>query len=157
MAGTPAKVTIPRLEGARVALVAAPYHRRIHELLRSGALRVLEAAGATAVELQVPGALEIPPAVAAAARFGRFDAYVALGCVVRGETFHFELVALESARGLMRLAVERELAIGNGILTVDDLAQAERRADPEGEDKGGWAAYAALSLLALKHRLEADR
>ncbi len=152
MAGTPELVEIPRLPGARVLLVTAPYHRAVCEMLRRGAARVLRAAEAAYEEVTVPGALEIPPAIAIAERERPFDAYVALGCVIRGETFHFELVAQESCRGLVELAVARGLALGNGILTVDRLAQAERRADPEGEDKGGWAAWAALSLLCLRQR-----
>ncbi len=154
MAGTPQEGEIPRLPGARVLLVEAPYHPEIHALLRAGAERVLARAGAEVARVGVPGALEVPAAIALAARHGGFDAYVALGCVVRGETFHFEIVALESARGLTELAVREGLCIGNGILTVDHLDQARRRADPAGEDKGGFAARAALMLLAWRRRLE---
>ncbi len=157
MAGTPDTGEIPHLPGVRVLLVAAPYHREIHALLETGARRVLARAGARVETVTVPGALEIPAAVALADRHGGFDAYVALGCVVRGETFHFEIVALESARGLTELAVRGGLCIGNGILTVDRLDQARRRADPDGEDKGGFAARAALTLLAWRRRLEAGR
>jgi 6,7-dimethyl-8-ribityllumazine synthase len=99
----------------------------------------------------VPGALEIPAAVALAAESGRYDGYVALGVVIRGETYHFEIVAGESARGLMALTLDG-LAIGNGILTVEDEAQALVRADPAQKDKGGEAAKAALALLDLRRR-----
>jgi 6,7-dimethyl-8-ribityllumazine synthase len=150
MAGTPEIASIPVLAGARVLLVEAPYHARVCGLLREGARRVLERARVEIVHRTVPGALEIPAAVAIAAESARFDAYVAIGCVVRGETIHFELVAGESCRGLVELAVRRGLAVGNGILTVDEERQALVRADPEGEDKGGFAALAALRLLELR-------
>jgi len=125
--------------------------------------RALEAArrgGATAAEagvsvehLIVPGALEIPPAIAVANHARRFDAYVALGCVIRGETTHYELVAGESCRGLMDLGIRDRALIGNGILTVENEAQALVRADPAQGDKGGDAAMAALALLAWRERL----
>lgn len=156
MAGTPTAGPVPVLEGARVLLIEAPYHARIAALLRRGAMRVLERARVSVTHRTVPGALEIPAAVAVAADSGRFDAYVAIGCVIRGETIHFELVASESCRGLVELAVRRGLAIGNGILTVDDERQALVRADPDGEDKGGFAALAALSLLQLRREFGAQ-
>ena len=104
----------------------------------------------------MPGALEIPPAIALAGRSERFDAFVALGCVIRGETTHYELVAGESARGLMDLGVRTGLLIGNGILTVENEPQALERADPRRQDKGGAAAVAALALLGLRRRLGPD-
>lgn len=150
MAGTPDIAHVPLLEGARVLLVEAPYHERVCERLREGARRVLARSRSLVTHRTVPGALEIPAAIAIAAAGGRFDAYVALGCVIRGETIHFELVAGESCRGLVELGVRLGLAIGNGILTVDNETQALVRADPDGEDKGGFAALAALRLLELR-------
>lgn len=157
MAGTPKAEEIPHLPGCRVLLVAAPYHAEIVAMLEEGARRVLAAAGAVVERVEVPGALEIPAAVALAHRLRRFDAHVALGCVVRGETFHFEIVATESARGLTELAVREGVIVGNGILTVDTPEQARVRADPAGEDKGGHAALAALRLLALRRAWEGGR
>jgi len=157
MARTPRAEAIPHLPGCRVLLVAAPYHAEIVALLEEGARRVLAAAEAQVERVAVPGALEIPAAVALAHRLCRFDAFVALGCVIRGETFHFEIVAMESARGLTDLAVREGVIVGNGILTVDTPEQARLRADPVGEDKGGHAALAALRLLELRRRWEAGR
>jgi 6,7-dimethyl-8-ribityllumazine synthase len=155
MAGAGTAAAIPRLPGARVLLVEARFHAHINDLLLAGARAALEAAGAEATHLVVPGALEVPPAIAIAhaSGRGRFDAYVALGCVIRGETTHYELVAGESCRGLMDLGARERLAIGNGILTVEDEAQAIARADPAQGDKGGGAAVAALTLLAWARAL----
>lgn len=154
MAGTADPTTLPGdLGPVAVLLVVAPYHRQVSDLLLVGAERVLRAAGATTEIAEVPGALEIPPAVAIASRCGRFDAFVALGCVIRGETTHYDLVAGESCRGLVELGIRERLAIGNGILTVENLAQALERADPARQDKGGHAARAALALVALGRRL----
>ena len=100
--------------------------------------------------MTVPGALEIPAAIRLALAGGGYDAFVALGCVIRGETSHYDIVAGESARGLMELALRHEALIGNGILTTDSGAQARVRADPDGKDKGGAAARAALALLQVK-------
>ena len=143
-----------RLDGGRLLIVEARYDGDIGAMLFAGAARAIQAAGAAFESLEVPGALEIPIAVAiaveAAAAKGRpYEGVVALGCVVRGETFHFEIVAAESARALMDLGVARRLPIGNGILTVEDLPQAEERADPQKGDKGGDAARAAIALAAL--------
>jgi 6,7-dimethyl-8-ribityllumazine synthase len=149
MAGAGARQAIPRAQGARVVIVEARFHAAIGARLVAGARAALAAAGAVVSHRVVPGALEIPAAIARLHATGAYDAYVALGCVVRGETFHFEIVAGESARGLVDLGTRHGLAIGNGILTVDTLAQAEARADPAGQDKGGAAAVAALALLAL--------
>jgi 6,7-dimethyl-8-ribityllumazine synthase len=140
--------------GARILLVEARFQPEISDLLVAGARSRLAAAKVEVEHIRVPGALEIPLAAAivldAAAKTTKpFDGVVALGCVIRGETFHFEIVAGESARGLMQLGVSRGVAIGNGILTVDNEAQALARARPEEGDKGGEAASAALALVRL--------
>jgi 6,7-dimethyl-8-ribityllumazine synthase len=134
----------------RILIVEARFYAHINDLLLAGARRVLEAAGAEVTQVVVPGALEIPPAVAMAQESGRFDAYVALGCVIRGETTHYDTVANESARALMDLAVTHRLAVGNGILTVENEAQAWARARVSEMNKGGAAAEAALAMIALK-------
>ncbi|WP_448585333.1 6,7-dimethyl-8-ribityllumazine synthase [Thermaurantiacus sp.] len=131
---------------ARILIVGAGFYARILEAQLAAARAAIEAAGHGHETVIVPGALEIPPAIALAAGTGRHDAYVALGCVIRGETFHFEVVATESARGLMALALDG-LAIGNGILTVETEAQARARIAKAGE-----AATAALALLDLRAR-----
>jgi 6,7-dimethyl-8-ribityllumazine synthase len=153
-----AHAAAPRLEGARFLIVEARYYDAIGSMLLDGARAAFDAAGASFEVVGVPGALEIPAAIAiafdAAAAAGRpYDGAIALGCVIRGETFHFEIVAGESARALIDMSVARKLALGNGILTVDALAQAEERADPRRGDKGGDAARAALSLALLKRGL----
>ena len=150
--------TAPRLEGGRFLIVEARYYDAIGADLLAGATRAIEAASATYDLVSVAGALEIPAGMAialdAAKAAGRaYDGAVALGCVVRGETFHFEIVAGESARALMDMSVERRLALGNGILTTETIAQAEERADPERGDKGGDAASAAIGLAHLARRL----
>ncbi|GBD43667.1 6,7-dimethyl-8-ribityllumazine synthase 1 [bacterium HR40] len=155
MAGTPELAEIPVLAGARVLLVEAAYHPRITALLREGAMRVLRRAKVEVDHRLVPGALEIPIAIAMAVRTTRYEACVAIGCVIRGETIHFDLVAGESCRGLVELGIRHALPIGNGILTVDNEHQALQRADPAGEDKGGFAALAALRLLELRRSLGA--
>ena len=147
--------------GGRFLIVEARYYDEVGAMLFEGARAALEAAGASIETLSVPGALEIPAGIAialdAASAAGRpFDGAIALGCVIRGETFHFEIVAGESARALMEMSVARKLALGNGILTVETLAQAERRADPKRGDKGGDAARAALALAALMRSLGAS-
>ena len=136
---------------ARVLIAEARFYPHLNDLLLAGARAAIEAAGHEHETITVPGALELPAAIALAAESGRFDAYVALGIVIRGETFHFEIVAGESARGIMALTLDA-LAVGNGILTVEDEAQAIVRADPKKGDKGGDAARAALALLELKRR-----
>ena len=136
-----------------ILLVEAPYYAHIAGDLRRGAERALAAAGATHECVAVPGAFEIPAAIATAARAGgRFDGFVALGCVIRGETTHYDHICAESARGLQDLAVRHGLAIGYGILTVENEAQALLRASPDGRDKGGEAVRACLALVALKRR-----
>lgn len=149
---TAAALALPEFDRpVRVLLIVAPFHRDIAEGLLAGARGVLDAAGAWHETVEVPGALEIPTAVALAARSGHFDGFVALGCVIRGETTHYETVANDSSRGLTLLGVQG-ICIGNGILTVENKAQAVVRADPAGEDKGGGAAAAALHLVALARR-----
>ena len=135
---------------ARVLIVEARFYAHLNDLLLEGAKAAL--ADHEIEVVAVPGALEVPAAVALAAETGRFDAYVALGVVIRGETYHFEIVAGESARGLMALSLDG-LPIGNGVLTVEDEAQALARADPAQKDKGGEAAKAALAMLALRQSL----
>jgi len=156
MAGTPDIVDLPELPGARILVVEARYHEAINDLLLEGAKGVLVRAGAEMAHLVVPGALEIPPAIRIAHEFdAEIAGFVALGCVIRGETTHYELVAGDSCRGLMDLGTGLGLAIGNGILTVENEAQALERADPTRQDKGGHAALAALTLAAFRRRLEA--
>jgi 6,7-dimethyl-8-ribityllumazine synthase len=131
-------------------IVEARFYDEIADLLLEGARRALTAAGANFERVTVPGALEVPAAIRLALEGADYDAFVALGCVIRGETSHYDVVASESARGLMDLAVERGALIGNGILTTDNGRQARLRADPDGKDKGGAAARAALALLQIK-------
>ncbi|GLR46786.1 6,7-dimethyl-8-ribityllumazine synthase [Sphingomonas astaxanthinifaciens] len=136
---------------AHVLIVEARFYAHLNDLLLAGARAAIEKAGHTHETLTVPGALEIPGAIAAAAESEAFHAYVALGVIIRGETYHFEVVSNESARGIMDLTLAG-LAVGNGILTVENEAQALVRADPAELDKGGAAAEAALALLALAER-----
>ena len=149
------------LDGVRILIVEARFYEDIADALLVGAIRVLQAAGAAYERVSVPGSLEVAPAIAIAAnaaeRSGRpYDGAVALGCVIRGETLHFEIVAQESARALLDLSVARRMPIGNGILTVETNAQAWARARADEADKGGDAARAALSLVRLKRRLAGD-
>ncbi|MGY2734346.1 6,7-dimethyl-8-ribityllumazine synthase [Sphingomonas sp. UYP23] len=136
---------------AKLLIVEARFYDHLNDLLLEGARAAIEAAGHTHETITVPGALEIPGAVALAAETGLYDGFVALGVVIRGETYHFEIVAGESARGLMALSMDG-LAIGNGILTTEDEAQALTRARKSEKDKGGEAAKAALAMMALKAR-----
>jgi 6,7-dimethyl-8-ribityllumazine synthase len=136
---------------ARVLIVEARFYEALNDLLLEGAREAIEEAGHRHETVTVPGALEIPAAIAMAAETGRFDAFVALGVVIRGETYHFEVVANESARAIMALTLDG-LAIGNGILTVENEAQALARARRDEKDKGGEAAKAALVMMALKER-----
>jgi 6,7-dimethyl-8-ribityllumazine synthase len=145
-------------EGVRVLIVEARYYDDIADALLAGATKALKQAAAAFDCVSVPGALEIPTAIAialdAAARRRRgYDGAVALGCVIRGDTIHFEIVSQLSAQGLMDLSVARTIPIGNGIITVDNEAQAWARARVAEQDKGGDAARAALSLIDLKRRL----
>jgi len=136
---------------ATILLVEARFYPHLNDMLLDGARKAIEVAGHKHETLTVPGALEIPGAIALAARSGRFCAFVGLGVVIRGETYHFEVVSNESARGIMRLT-EEGYAIGNGILTVESEAQALVRCDPEQLDKGGAAAKAALALFDLREQ-----
>lgn len=134
---------------ARFLIVEARFYDHLNDMLIAGARVALEQAGHEIEQLVVPGALEIPGAIAVAAESGRYDAFVALGVVIRGETWHFEIVAGESARGIMALTMDG-IAIGNGILTVENEAQAIERADPARLNKGGGAAEAAMALLTIQ-------
>jgi 6,7-dimethyl-8-ribityllumazine synthase len=136
---------------ARILIVEARFYDHLNDLLIDGARNAIEDAGHVHETLTVPGALEVPGAIAFAAESGRYDAFVALGVVIRGETYHFEIVSNESARGIMALALDG-LAVGNGILTVENEAQALTRARRTEKDKGGEAAKAALAMLDLKQR-----
>ena len=139
---------------ARFLIVEARFYSPLNDMLIAGARAALEADGHEAEVITVPGAPEIPAAIAMAAESGRYDGFVAIGVVIRGETYHFEIVAGESARGIMALTMDG-IAIGNGILTVENEDQAIVRADPVQKDKGGEAAKAALALLKLAGRFAA--
>ena len=132
-------------------IVVAPYYRDIADNLVAGAKAKAAAVGAEVDVLEVPGALEIPSAIAMAGRLADFDGYVALGCIIRGETTHYDTVCNDSSRGLMMLGLGGS-CIGNGILTVENRDQAVVRADPAGQDKGGGAALAALHLIAISRK-----
>ncbi len=136
---------------AHLLIAEARFYAHLNDMLLAGARAAIEEAGHTHETVTVPGALELPGTLALAEGSGRFDAFVGLGVVIRGETYHFEIVAGESARGLMALTMDG-LPVGNGVLTVENEAQAIIRADPAQGDKGGDAARAALALLALKER-----
>ena len=139
---------------ATILIVEARFYDHLNDLLLEGARAAIEAAGHEHETVTVPGALELPAAIALAAETEQFDGYVALGIVIRGETYHFEIVAGESARGIMALTLDG-LAIGNGILTVEDEAQALARARPDEKDKGGEAAKAAIAMMALRRHFAA--
>jgi 6,7-dimethyl-8-ribityllumazine synthase len=149
------------LKGVRILIVESGYYEDIADTLLAGATRALEAAHATFDVVTVPGALEIPQAIALALDAARgakaYDGVVALGCVVRGETGHYDIVAGESARALMDIGVACGVPVGNGILTVDTAAQARARSALDKGDKGGTAARAALALVRLKRRLATPR
>lgn len=136
---------------ARFLIVEARFYAHLNDQLIAGARKALEAEGHAVEVVTVPGALEIPGAIALAAESGRYDGFVAIGVVIRGETYHFEIVAGESARGIMALTMDG-IAIGNGILTVENETQAQIRADPAQKNKGGEAAAAAMALLKLRER-----
>jgi 6,7-dimethyl-8-ribityllumazine synthase len=141
-----------RSSSPHILIVEARFYDSISDQLLSGAAAALREAGVTFETLAVPGALEIPPAIRIASESKKYDGYVALGCVLRGETYHFEVVANESARGITDLGVHYGLCVGNGILTCETGAQAVTRADIKGENKGAAAALAALSLIAIRSR-----
>ena len=136
---------------AHILIAEARFYAHLNNLLLTGARAAIEGAGHSHETITLPGALELPGAISLADESGGFDAFVALGVVIRGETYHFEIVAGESARGIMALTMDG-IAVGNGILTVENEAQARARADPAHMNKGGEAAKAALALLALKTR-----
>jgi len=145
-------------KGARILIVEARFYDEIADALLAGAVAALKDASASVDRISVPGSLEIAPAIAIAVdaaqrRRRRYDGVVALGCVIRGETIHFEIVSHQSAQALMQLSVARGLPIGNGIITVENEAQAFARARMDEQDKGGDAARAALALVALKRKL----
>lgn len=146
-------------ENIRVLVVEARFYDDLADELLKGATAAITAFGADYDVVTVPGALEAPAVVALAEEGGhrpagtRYDGYIALGCVIRGETYHFEIVANESARGLMDLAIGKKLAIGNGILTVEDEDQAWARARVTEGDKGGFAARACLDMISIRRRL----
>lgn len=142
----------------RILIVEARFYDDLADALLAGATAALQAEGAEFDKITVPGALEIPGAIAMANASGHaagraYDGYVALGCVIRGETAHFDVVANESARGLMDLSVQQRLAIGNGILTVENEDQAWERARADRLDKGGGAAKAAIAMTRLRRQL----
>ena len=138
----------------RILIVEARFYPHISDALYDGAAHALDIAGAIVERVEVPGALEIPAAIGLAAE--HYDGFVALGCVIRGETYHFEIVAGESARGLTDLVIQNGLCIGNGILTVENEAQALHRARREELDKGGDAARACIALVKLRARFGSD-
>ena len=158
-AATPAAKSAPKREGLHMLVVEARYYLGIADELLTGAKKTLDETGATYDVITVPGALEIPAAIAmavGAAERGKrpYDGAIALGCVIQGETYHFDIVANESARGLMQLSLERELPLGNGILTVDNELQAKERLGGEHGHKGVDAARAALVMARLKRGLK---
>lgn len=132
-------------------IVAAPYYREIADQLIAGAEEAVSAVGGRSELVEVPGALEIPTAIGLASGAGQYDGFVALGCIIRGETTHYETVCNDSSRGLMLLGLDG-VCVGNGILTVETIEQAQERARVDGFNKGGGAAEAALHLVALKRR-----
>lgn len=151
--------TLPRPtfdKPVKLLMVVAPFYREIADHLIAGAKAECEAVNASHDLVEVPGALEIPAAIGIAERLSNFDGYVALGCVIRGETSHYETVCNDSSRGLTLLGLQG-LCIGNGILTVENMDQAEARADPERMNKGAGAAAAALHLIALTRKWGAPR
>ena len=139
----------------KLLIVVAPYYKDIADQLVEGARAVAAACGAQADLIEVPGALEVPTAIAMAERLAKYDGYVALGCVIRGETTHYDTVCNDSSRALSLLGLQGA-AIGNGILTVENRAQAEVRAEAAGQNKGGGAAAAALHLIALSRKWAGD-
>lgn len=154
MAGHETHYTLPRAafdKPVKLLIVVAPYYKDIADNLIAGAKAEIEAAGGTWDIAEVPGALEVPTAIAMADRYSNFDGYVALGCVIRGETTHYDTVCNDSSRAIQLMGLQG-LCIGNGILTVENRTQAEVRADPADQNKGGGAAAAALHLIALSRK-----
>lgn len=139
----------------KVLVIEARFYDHISDMLLEGALDALGAAGADVLKVTVPGALEIPHVISYAEKAGAgYDAYVALGCVIRGETTHYDYVCQESARAIMDLAVDQQLVIGNGIITVENESQAIARADKKQKDKGGFAASAAVTMVEIRNELK---
>ena len=136
-----------------ILVIDAPYYEALANALLDGATHVLDEAGATYERVSVPGVLEVPAALEMAVESGRFDGFVTLGVVIRGETTHYDIVAFESARAIMDQTVRHRLALGNGIQTVENEAQAWARAKRSEKDKGGGAARAALDMIALREKL----
>lgn len=154
MAGHESHYILPRPRfdtPVKLLIVVAPYYKDIADNLIAGAKAEIEAAGGSWDIAEVPGALEVPTAIAMADRYSNFDGYVALGCVIRGETTHYDTVCNDSSRAIQLMGLQG-LCIGNGILTVETRPQAEVRADPEDQNKGGGAAAAALHLIALSRK-----
>ncbi len=150
-------LALPRFDRpAKLLIVVAPYYRDIADNLIAGARATAADCAADVDLVEVPGALEVPTAIAMAERMAKYDGYVALGCVIRGETTHYETVCNDSSRALSLLGLQGA-CIGNGILTVETMAQAQVRADPQGQNKGGGAAAAALHLIALARRWAAPK
>lgn len=143
-------------ERPRILIVEARYYEAIADEMARGAIAALESAGAAFERITVPGAFEIPAAVQMAVQTGSYNGYVALGCVIRGETTHYDYVCGESARGLQDLAIRHAIAVGYGIITVENEAQAWDRARVDRQDKGGGAARACLNMLALRRRFNLD-
>jgi 6,7-dimethyl-8-ribityllumazine synthase len=143
-------------DAPHLLIVEGRFYDTLSDALLEGAKAAIEAAGATFDVVTVPGALEVPAAISFALEGEAYDGFVALGVVIRGETYHFEIVANESSRGLMHLSIEENAAIGNGILTVENEAQAWARAKRDKSDKGGFAARAALTMIALREKLGSD-
>lgn len=159
MAGAEQHYILPRPEfdkPVKLAIVVSPYYKDIADNMLAGAKAEIEAVGGTYEIVEVPGALEIPTAIGIAERMSNFDGYVALGCVIRGETTHYETVCNDSSRAIQMLGLQG-LCIGNGILTVENRKQAEVRADPKDQNKGGGAAAAALHLIALTRKWGGQR
>lgn len=156
MAGSETHHTLPLPafdKAPHLLIVVAPYYKDIADNLVAGAKAAIEAVDGTCEVAEVPGALEVPTAIRLARGSGKFDGYVALGCVIRGETTHYDTVCNDSSRALTLLGLDGA-CIGNGILTVENRQQAEVRADADGQNKGGGAAEAALHLIALSKRFE---
>lgn len=141
----------PKIPGAKILVVSAPYYRGVTDAMKQGVARVAAEAGAELEHIDMPGAFELPAAILHASKTGGYDGFIALGCVVRGATTHYDYVCGESARGLMDLSLQG-LAVGYGVLTVENLQQADERASVTGRDKGGEVARACFAIVALKRQ-----
>lgn len=154
MASTETHYTLPAPSfdrSVKLLIVVAPYYKDVTDQMVAGATAAATACGAEVEVIEVPGALEVPTAIAIAERQAKFDGYVALGCVIRGETTHYDTVCNDSSRAISLLGLQGA-CIGNGILTVENMGQAQVRADAAGQNKGGGAALAALHLIALSRK-----